>query len=379
MQAHQESADELALRREATIIGILVEFFISIQTTGSIAFYIRHGPNLAPFVYPQPNIYAFVLAGFFPFLFSLGYKYMIRPKGRTVSPAFVFLGAFLFNTLFLADYIIRAPSDYYYGTLIPVVPSSDMWGYFAVFGLTFLFLVAFLASFSVAGVRLALGLSVEGVDRRTFTVSLGHEAVFNAFKSGSRTSVYLSRFREREQNDNAIYLKRKYPSGDEIILAFGFNPDRPDQGTIIATAAYSKNAYGLFPSKSASDTRDSIINDITGRCAKSAGKLLEPEERKETNDFVSERVYEIAVSPAKAWLSIVKDSFLELDRYFQWAIVSTIGAIIIASAASAYGLVGTNGGDILTVLFALMVGEIGLAIREERAKGKKSPTWKFAK
>ncbi|MGP8126160.1 MAG: hypothetical protein ACLQEQ_09930 [Nitrososphaerales archaeon] len=374
--AEQEKAGEAVARRWATLVGSILEFLLTVQTTVVVAYYVRHGSIYASFVYPKPNYPALAIAVFFPFAYSLAHKYFAKPKGRTISPAVMFLLAFVFNTIFLADYVIRAPADYYQGILIQTLPLTEVWGNFATFTFVFLVMIVFLASFSVAGVRLALGLSVEGIDRKTYHTTLSHDAVFNAFKKGSLTSGYLSRFREQEQDEKAIFLKRKYPNGDEIILAFGYDPSRPDQGTTIATAAYGKNAYGLLPSASASGLRDSIVYDIMGRCPE-AERPTEKTKPEDLNDFLSERVYQIAVKPAKAWLAVVKDSFLELERYFQFAIISTVAATVAATIASAEGWGNLNYGDALIVLYALLVGEIGLAIREERARGKKSPSWEF--
>jgi hypothetical protein len=49
----------------------------------------------------------------------------------------------------------------------------------------------------------------------------------------------------------------------------------------------------------------------------------------------------------------------------------------VATIASARGFGNLNYGDVLTGLYALLVGEVGLAIREERAKGKRLLSWKF--
>jgi len=372
-----QKTDEATVRKWAVIVGAVLEFLLTVQTTAVVAFYIRHGGNYPSYVYPSPNYLALGAAAIFPFAFSIAHKYFAKPKGRVVSSAAVFFMAFVFNAIFLVDYVIRSPPDYFQGTLIPTLPIADVWGGFATFTFIFLAIVGFLASFSVAGVRLALGLSVEGVDRKTISIPLHHEKVFSAFKSGSSSSGYLSRFREQEQDENGIILKRKYPTGDEVIIAFGYFANELGRGTLVATAAYGKNAYGIFPSKLASGNRDSVLNDIVGRCAEN-GKLPETTEFKDLNDFLSDRVYQVAVSPAKAWLSIIKDGFLELEGYFKAAIISTVAAAIVATVASAEGFLGQNYGDVLTVLYAFIVGEVGLAIREERAKGKKSPSWKFS-
>ena len=183
------------------------------------------------------------------------------------------------------------------------------------------------------------------------------------------------RFKEHSQDSNAIVLKRKYPVGDEIILAIGYNPDRPEQGTTIATAAYSKNAYGIYRSERASSTRDSVVNDLVGRCHYAKA----PDEKTKENeltDYTSARVYEVAIAPAKSPLSVAKDIFLELDRYYQGAIISTILAMVAVIVAASQNIGTGQAGDILTILFALIVGEIGIAVYQER-KRREPLTWEL--
>jgi len=371
--------DEIAYRNVATVIGILIEFFLTIQGTIVFGFYVRHGIGTLPIsYYPNPSPIPLLIAAVFPLFYSLLYRRVFRPRGRTVNPAYLFLVAFFLNTLVLADYLARAPSaDIVNGISFPALSTSDVWGAFAGLTSAMLIVVAILASFSVAGVRFTLGLFIEGVDRKTYHVDLGHDVVFNAFKAGHTTSLYLTRFKELSQDKSAIVLKRRYPIGDEVVLAFGYNPDRPEQGTEIATAAYSKNAYGIYRSLRASNTRDSVVNDIIGRCH--YGKTpIEKIKEEELTDYASSRVYEVAVAPAQSPLTTARNVFSELDRYYQVAIVSTFVAAVAVIVAASLNIGTGQAGDILTILFALMVGEIGVAVYQERKKGKEPLSWELS-
>ena len=378
MIEEQEREDLTATLRAGTIVGIVVEVLLTVQFTMSSAFYAVHGFPIASFApyYPQPSPYPVLASAFFPVAYTVGFKHWLKSK-RTVNPATIFFGAFLIDLILGADYVIRAPPYYINGLLVSNLVLTAQWQLFAEFTIAVMVLVVMLAAFSVAGARIALGLYIEGVDRKTYHIDLQHNVVFNAFKSGRSSSQYLMRFNELGQDKNAIVLKRRYPTGDEVILAIGYNPDRPEQGTTIATAAYSKNAYGIYRSERASSTRDSVVYDLVGRCH--YGKEpIEKTKEDELTDFASSRVYEVAVAPARSPLSAAKDIFLELDRYYQVAIVSTLLAMVVVVVAASQNIGTGQAGDILTILFALMVGEIGVAIYQER-KGRKEPlTWELS-
>lgn len=221
-------------------------------------------------------------------------------------------------------------------------------------------------------VRWLVGLDIEGLDRKTYSINLPAKVVADLVQSDS----FAPKGWKVEENDSQVLvLKKGYGTGERIIVALTKNPEAPERATIMATVAFDVGTYYIKESKDASNLRDSMKNDLAMRLKENypyATITLKPD----MTDFASARAHSIASFPSESKLAVGRLLFLELPNYFKAAIILTFFGLILTPLAAYFKIGNFDYGSIFAVFFVALVAELGVAVREEIVRRReKKASW----
>jgi hypothetical protein len=351
------------IKKAQSIVGLLfatvlvIPFQVLILFTAIFASidFQNNTANLAPNGIP-------FLVGYFvlTIVYCAGSSLVFHPK-RIVSPINVQVGtAFVLSAILIINMLdTTKPTT----TSQALTLIGNLSGILIVLAL-FLVAVGFVQFLIV---RWVVGLNFDSIDRASFTVKMSPE---DFLRTVGDILHDVWEFNRRKDNPkaktNIIWvLKTRDPYGNSVVLTVGSVLGNNNK-SVLVTVAYHASSLGVSKSKTASEMRNSIINDIKERLMDSKRLTLTPTD---IDDHVSVKARNHALAITRSKIEITREFFQSISRYYLYALIATVIAFLAISIAFAIGLLdsGTYVGAVIVVAVALIF-DLGASVRDELSR-----------
>jgi hypothetical protein len=339
----------------ATIIIIPVETFLLFPVTAQTFSSLSEDYSK---IFP-PGSYILTAYLMIPIIYCIFATLFFKPK-RLISPLNVQIGTYiLYSALIIYNtFSLNMNPEFY----------TDL-----VLGLVFVgFVILGIGMFQFFVVRWVVGLNYDSSDRITYHVNMKPQDVANILgKNFKRTWKFTYRKEESENEKPAWYLKIKDTFSNYVLVGIGSMVEEPEKCIIATVAFQSDRIVWVQKSKTATEERESIINDIIGRLKK-VNPQVTLEKINETSDEISVMTFAYVDSITRSKIGIFRDIFRIIPRNFKIAIGITITTLIVLSAACYFGFIDSNTyvGVMIPTLLALIF-EFGIPLKDEFKKKKK--------
>ncbi len=359
------------LRREDSAVSLLfwTAFLVAIQTILSISAIVSptiaqisgstsSTPQYAIILFPTDPLIMAVYIGLPIILCTVFSMYLFHPK-RIVSPLNVSIGTITVVTISITNKMAN---------LVPSFTSTQL---LQIMGTGVVFcgmLLITLALVQTAVVRWLVGGNLGKLDRRSYSINKDYETIA---RTVGGDFLRFWNFRLKHKTKECLVYKTRYPDGRTVVLAIGSN-QKYKRKTILATVAFRTSFYGLESSDRASDLRDRIIRDLTGKLEEN-NSSLSISRLNSSGDRVSEVAYDVAIKPTLSKIEITREFFRKLPTYYKVAIAITFVALIGMTIGWWFKIGGFDSntyiGSVVFILITFLF-ELGFSLRQEVSRKK---------
>jgi hypothetical protein len=298
----------------------------------------------------------------FPLFWPAIVSYFIKPN-RIVSPSQVVFGSWAVDTIATLVVCSGIASRLNSASAPPFTNAQAVYGDFFLYSMLFFMMAMVIGLYENLAVKWLVGLDIEGLNRKTYSVLVNAEEVASVMQSDAFNPKWK---RSIVIEPGLLVIRWRLKTDETVLLGLMRDPRAPHARSIVATVAYYEASFYITEDEDASNMRDTLMNDLETRLRRKNPSAQFGEE--ESNDLATVRVNAIARASGDSKLASGRTLFFELSTYLKAAIILTVLGLFLTPFGAYFKLGNFDYGGIFVVLFVTLVAELGLAVKDEVAK-----------
>ncbi len=352
-----------------TLLGTTIELIIALPV---ISIVLTQLTIPAPIITSNQSLFLISPAGYtligmyilVPTIYCVFVSLLLRPK-RIVSPLNIQLGVLSIGGILVLDKVVF-PAGY-----LIALPVPQQVSVITAFGIQMFLagmMTVVLGFLQTIVVRWWVGFNLEELDRVSYTINDSLDFVKGQFNDSFREPFGLS---EPEKNDSGMIIVSSHSANGESLVLVLRDVREPEKfNCILATVAYQNKFTVLTKTKEASAGRDAVVWALKGKCLELNSSIVFTR-LEALNEPASEEAFEQAKRRTESKPHIGVQFFSSLSKEYRYAIVVTVGVLLLLPLLAVFQQVSVDTfvGTTVFVIVALFV-EIGIALRGEVNRSK---------